>query len=115
MAKPGGVADSARASTTAAAPEHVGEAQLRQSERGCDTHRIVAVVAVRRDAVDGSHRNPGVVGGALNRFEREAEFADRRSAALVVLRLAEAGDRSFVLDCEFAHCAPLVIGLAKRA
>ena len=57
-----GVADCARAATAATAPEHVGEAQLGQAERGGDAHRIVAVVGVRGDAVDGRHRQTGVVG-----------------------------------------------------
>src|SRR5229473_3607795 len=110
-----GVADSARASTTAAAPEHVGEAQLGKSERGRDPDRIVAVIAVGRDPVDRGDRNPGVIGGALNRFEREPELADRRTAAFVVDGLAEAGDSHLVLDREFAHRQPLRSHLAKCA
>ena len=105
------VADRARAATAAAAPEHVGEAQLGQAERRRDAHRIVAVVGVRGDAVDRRHRQSGVVGCALNRFEREAEFADRRGAAFVIRGLAESGDRDLVLDCEFAHrhAAPIAL------
>ena len=99
----GGVADRAGAATTAATPEHGGEAQLGKSERGGDAHRIVSIVAVRRDSVDRGDGDAGVIGGALNRFEREPEFADRRGAAFVVAGLAEAGDSDLVLDGELAH------------
>ncbi len=103
----GGIADRARASTAPAAPEHIGEAQLGKSERGGDPDRIVSIVAVRRDSVDRGDWNTGVIGGALNRFEREAKFADRRAAAFVVAGLAEAGNRNLIFDRKLAHRAPL--------
>ena len=65
----GRVGDGARAAAAAAAPLHGGEAELVAAERGRQARRLVAVVAVRREAVDVARVDPGVGACLQHRVE----------------------------------------------
>ena len=98
-----GVADRRRAAATAAAPLHVGEAQLGQAEGGGQARRVIAVVAVGGEAVDLAGVDPGVLAGAQDGPERQLELRLRRLAVLVVRGLADADDGDLTTESALAH------------
>src|SRR5262249_23455444 len=93
-------------STATAAPEHVGETDVRQPQRRGQAGRVVAVVAVGGEAVALGNWEAGGSCGLEVRSGREPDPAHRRGAPPVVRRLADAGDRDLVLDGEFVHRGP---------
>src|SRR5207248_10960169 len=103
-------ADRRRAATPAAAPLHVGEAQLRQPERGGQPRRVVPVVAVRGEAVDLARVDPGVVRGAENGLERQLHLGSGRLAVLVVRRLADPDDRHLASERLSRHVGDYYTG-----
>ena len=89
----GRVADGGRAASAAAAPLHVGEAQLGQAERGGQARGVVTVVAVRREAVDLPGIDPGVLARREDRAQRELHLGLGGLSVLVVRGLADARHR----------------------
>src|SRR6185503_15074661 len=109
------VADGGGATTAAAAPLHVREAQLGQAERGGDARGIVAVVAVRGEAVDRARLEPGVRARVQDGVERQLELGLGRAAVLVVRRLADTGDGDAPAQRALAHPASSRIMRATRS
>ncbi len=93
----------ARASAPSAAPHHACPRIVRQTQRGGQARRVVAIVAVGGEAVEVGDLDSGIFDRLEDRFAGELEFADWRLAALVVFGFSEAGDRDFVFDAVLAH------------
>ena len=72
-----GIADRTADAAAAATPEHVGEAQLLDAERGGETSGLAAVVAIGGEAVDVVRADAGILAGIHDRLQREFELSCR--------------------------------------
>src|SRR6266545_4358035 len=84
---------------------NVSAASPETAEPGGEARRVVAVVAVGREAVDLSRIDARVGAGAENGLEGEGELGVRRLAVLVVPGLADAGDGDLASKSPLLHAA----------
>jgi hypothetical protein len=93
-----GVADGRRSAPTAAAPLHVREAQLRETEGGGEPGRVITVVAVRGESVHLARRDARVLAGGEDGAQRQLHLRLGGLPVLVVRGLADAGDGDTAAD-----------------
>ena len=103
------VAHRRRAAASAAAPLHVREAQVGQAEGGGQPRGIVAVVAVRREAVDLPRVDSRIRARRQDGLQRQREFRLGSAAVLVVRGFADPDDRDPAADVSLPHDDVLVI------
>ena len=79
-----GMRNRRRAAATAAAPLHIGKAQIVDAERVGEARWIATVVGEGGEAVHLLGRDAGVFAGGDHRHQRQLELGIRRLAAFVV-------------------------------